>query len=31
MIARNALNQLEYRQIEQKFVDACRKIFPPAP
>lgn len=31
MIARNALNRLEYRQIEQKFVEACRKIFPPAP
>jgi len=30
MIARNALNRLEYREIEQKFVAACRKIFPPA-
>jgi ribonuclease P protein component len=28
MIARNALNQLEYRQLEQKFVEACRKTFP---
>jgi ribonuclease P protein component len=29
MVARQALNRLEYRQIEQKFVDACRKLFPP--
>jgi len=28
MVARNALNRLEYREIELKFVDACRKIFP---
>jgi ribonuclease P protein component len=28
MIARAALNRLEYREIEQKFVDACRKLFP---
>ena len=30
MVARNALNRLEYRLIEQKFIEACRKIFPPA-
>ena len=30
LIARNSLNQLEYRQVEKKFVDVCRKIFPPA-
>lgn len=30
IIARNALNRLEYRQLEQKFVEACRKNFPPA-
>ena len=29
MVARQALNRLEYRQIEQKFVDACRRLFPP--
>ena len=28
MIARSALNRLEYREIEQKFVDVCRKLFP---
>src|ERR1035437_5354435 len=28
MVARVALNRLEYREIEQKFVDACRKLFP---
>lgn len=28
MVARNALNRLEYRQIELKFIDACHKIFP---
>jgi len=28
MVARAALNRLEYREIEQKFVDACRKLFP---
>lgn len=28
MVARNALNRLEFRQLEQKFVDACLKIFP---
>ena len=30
LVARNAVNRLEYRQIEQKFVEACRRIFPPA-
>ena len=28
MVARAALNRLEYREIEQKFVDACHKLFP---
>ena len=28
MVARAALNRLEYREIEQKFVDACRQLFP---
>jgi len=30
LVARSSLNRLEYREIERKFVDACRKIFPPA-
>ena len=30
LVARNSLNRLEYREIERKFVDACRKVFPPA-
>lgn len=30
LVARSSLNQLEYREIEQKFVAACRRIFPPA-
>lgn len=30
LIARSALNRLEYREIEQKFVETCRKLFPPA-
>ena len=30
LIARGSLNGLEYLRIEQKFVDACRKIFPSA-
>lgn len=30
LVARGSLNRLEYREIERKFVDACRKIFPPA-
>ena len=28
MVARAALNRLEYKEIEQKFVAACRKLFP---
>lgn len=28
LIARAALNRLEYAEIEQKFVDVCRKLFP---
>ena len=31
LVARGALNGLEYGALEQRFVDACRKIFPPAP
>ena len=27
LIARATLNRLEYREIEQKFVDACRRLF----
>jgi ribonuclease P protein component len=27
MIARAAVNRLEYHEIEQKFVDACHKVF----
>lgn len=30
LVARHSLNRLEYREIEQRFSDACRKIFPPA-
>ncbi len=30
LVARGSLNRLEYREIERKFVDACRKLFPPA-
>lgn len=30
LVARNALNRLEYREIERRFVDACRKLFPSA-
>ena len=30
LVARSALNRLEYREIEQRFVTACRKIFPSA-
>lgn len=29
LIARRSLNQLEYGEIEQKFVEACRRIFRP--
>lgn len=28
LVARSSLNRLEYREIEQRFADACRKIFP---
>jgi len=28
LVARHSLNRLEYREIEQRFSDACRKIFP---
>lgn len=28
IVARAALNRLEYAEIERKFVDACRKAFP---
>jgi ribonuclease P protein component len=31
MVARSAVNRLEYRQIEQRFIETCRKIFPVAP
>ncbi len=31
IVARSALNRLEYAEIERRFVDACRKVFPPAP
>ncbi|MFA6961166.1 MAG: ribonuclease P protein component [Opitutaceae bacterium] len=30
LVARTALNRLEYREIEQRFTDACRKLFPSA-
>ena len=30
LVARHALNRLEYREIERRFADACRKIFPSA-
>jgi len=30
IVARAALNRLEYAEIERKFVDACRKVFPSA-
>ncbi len=28
IVARAALNRLEYAEIERQFVDACRKVFP---
>jgi ribonuclease P protein component len=28
MVARHSLNRLEYTAIEQKFIDACRRLFP---
>ncbi len=30
LVARSSLNRLEYQEIERRFFDACRKIFPPA-
>lgn len=30
LVARSSLNRLEYREIEQRFVAACRKVFPSA-
>lgn len=30
LVARGSLNRLEYPEIEQRFVTACRKIFPSA-
>lgn len=30
LVARGSLNRLEYREIEQRFLDACRKVFPSA-
>ena len=31
LVARGMLNGLEYAVLEQRFCDACRKIFPPVP
>ena len=31
LVARAAVNRLEYPALEQKFTDACRKLLPPAP
>jgi ribonuclease P protein component len=28
LVARGSLNRLEYHEIERRFVDACRKVFP---
>lgn len=30
LVARASLNRLAYRELEQKFMDACHKIFPSA-
>lgn len=30
LVARSSINRLEYRELERKFVDACRKVFPSA-
>lgn len=30
LVARHAINRLEYREIERRFTDACRKLFPSA-
>ena len=29
LVARSSLNRLEYCEVERRFVEACRKIFPP--
>lgn len=31
LVARAAVNRLDYPALEQKFTDACRKLVPPAP
>ena len=31
LVARAAVNRLDYPALAQKFIDACRKLFPPAP
>ena len=31
LVARAAVNRLDYPALAQKFTDACRKLFPPAP
>lgn len=31
LVARAAVNRLDYPALEQKFTDACRKLLPPAP
>lgn len=31
LVARAPINRLEYAAIEQKFIDACRKLFPSVP
>ena len=30
LVGRSSLNRLEYPEIERRFVDACRKLFPSA-
>ncbi len=30
LVSRSPLNRLEYAEIERKFIDACRRVFPPA-
>lgn len=30
LVARGSLNRLEYRELERRFTDACRKVFPSA-
>jgi ribonuclease P protein component len=29
LVSRGAINRLEYGEVERKFVEACRKLFPP--